>query len=156
MARTGPSCAVALPLLLLIACQQPPKIAVGDAWARETAPGQSAAVYLTLANTGAGDDRLVAADSPAADSASLHSSSSSGGVARMRALPDGLDLAAGDRLELAPGGTHIMLTGLKRPLAAGRTVELRLRFARSGQQTLAVRVVPASTVDARSDHGMEM
>ena len=145
--------------LLLLSCgapdQRAPDIAIGHGWARETAPGQSAAaVYLTVTNRGDGDDRLAEVEAPRAAAASLHSSSSAGGVARMRALDDGLEIPARSSVELKPGGTHIMLTGLRQPLKAGQTVDLKLGFARSGQRPIAVRVVPAGS--AADEHGMSM
>jgi len=47
---------------------------------------------------------------------------------RMRALPDGLPLPAGQRVDLQPGGYHLMLMDLKSPLAAGSKVPVTLRF----------------------------
>ena len=148
--------AVLLALLLSCTRDQPPAdIVIGHGWARETAPGQSAAaVYLTVTNRGAGTDRLAEVDPPGAAAASLHSSSSDGGVARMRSLPDGLAIPAHSTVELKPGGTHIMVTGLQQPLRAGQTIELGLGFERSGRRPLTVRVVPASGVP--DEHGMVM
>ena len=136
--------------------QGAPDIAIGDGWARETAPGQAAAaVYLTVANRGNGDDRLVDARSSVARAAVLHSSASAGGVARMRPIEGGLEIPARGRVELKPGATHIMLTGLEEPLSAGQTIDLALNFARSGRRPVAVRVVPAAAeepADNRMDH----
>ncbi len=121
---------------------------------REVAPGQAtAAVYLTVTNTGDGSDRLVEVTAPVAATAALHSSSHSGGVARMRAIEDGVDVPARSTVELKPGGTHIMLNGLKEPPRPGETFGMSLRFARSGHRSVAVRVVPAT---ADSAHGMAM
>jgi copper(I)-binding protein len=49
-----------------------------------------------------------------------------------------------------------MLTGLKPGLSAGQSLGLDLRFARSGQRSIAVRVLPASGGDDQMDHGMQM
>ncbi|MEO8175904.1 MAG: copper chaperone PCu(A)C [Sphingomicrobium sp.] len=145
-------------LALLSSCardQPAPDVAIGHGWTRETAPGQSvAAVYLTVTNHGTGEDRLAKVDPPGGAAASLHSSSSDGGVARMRARPDGLVIPAHSTVELRPGGTHIMVTGLQQPLRAGETIELSLGFDRSGRRPLTVRVVPAS--GAPDEHGMVM
>lgn len=56
------------------------------------------------------------------------------GVMRMRALGP-LQVAAGTTVELAPGGTHLMLLGLNKPLKAGETLQLKMTFARAGQTT---------------------
>ena len=39
-----------------------------------------------------------------------------------------LEIPAGGRLELKPGGKHLMLMGLKRPLREGEQITLTLRF----------------------------
>jgi copper(I)-binding protein len=132
-------------VFLLASCgapDTPPNIDVRDAWARQTLPGQtSSAAYFTIANSG-GPDRLVAVTSPNAD-ASLHSATMDNGVMRMRPL-DGLDVPAKAGVELKPGGNHVMLMGLKQPLAAGSTVTLDLRFDKSGERQVQAAVRPAA------------
>ena len=144
--------------LALLACSSPEAaadITVSNGWTREIAQGQTAAaVYLTIANKGAGGDRLTVVQSAQGD-ASLHTTSSSDGVARMRPLDDGLEIAQASRVELKPGGTHIMLTGLKKRPARGETIALTLGFERSGKRPIAIRVVGAAN-DAYSSHGMNM
>ena len=118
-----------------------PDIQISDAWARATAPGQSSgAVYAMIDNRG-GADRLVDVSS-SAGTAMLHGSASADGISRMRMLP-ALPIPASARVELAPGRTHIMLTGLDAPLAAGAKLGLTLRFARAGSRTVEVAVVAA-------------
>ena len=145
--------------LALLACAAPDQpsadISVGDGWARATAPGQAAAaVYLTIVNRGEGGDRLERIEAAPGD-ATLHSSSSADGIARMRPLADGLAIAPRSRAELKPGGTHIMLTGLEQPLRPDETIQLTLGFARSGPRPIAIRVVGAGD-EARSSHGTTM
>jgi periplasmic copper chaperone A len=70
----------------------------------------------------------------------LHTSTSSDGVARMRPVTGGLEIPAGEEVELRPGGSHIMISGLKGALAPGATLPLRLRFERGGEREVAVRV----------------
>ena len=134
--------ALLIALLLTPSCApRAPDIKVGDAWARATAPGQSSgAVYATIANRGAAD-RLVGVSS-GNGTAMLHRSDNDGGVARMRMLSE-LPIPAADSVTLAPGGTHVMLTGLTAPLAAGGRFPVTLRFAKSGPRTVSVAVVPA-------------
>lgn len=124
----------------------PADLQVTDAWARATVAGQpSAAVYLTIANRGRGGDRLVSVATSIAQSATLHSSSSEGGVMRMRPLKDGVETPAGATVKLQPSGDHIMLTGLSAPLAKGSSFPLSLDFERSGQRQLSVEVRDPST-----------
>jgi copper(I)-binding protein len=142
-------------LLSCSAPEQPADIAVSDGWTREIAPGQSAAaVYLTIANNGAGSDRLVQVESAQGDAA-LHETSSAGGVARMRALDRSLEIGPRSRVELKPGGTHIMVTGLKQRPAQGQTFGLTLGFERSGKRAVAIRVVTAGG-EGHAGHGMGM
>ena len=134
----------ALFALLLASChaqEAPPKIAVEDAWARATVPGKGgSAAYFTIANEG-GADRLLTVSSPTAD-ASLHSTSMNNGVMRMRPL-EALDVPADSTVTLKPGGTHVMLMGLKQPLADGGTLELDLKFEKSGDRHVTAHVRPA-------------
>jgi copper(I)-binding protein len=83
-------------------------------WARAT-PGQAqnGAAYLTIVSPTT--DRLTAASSPVAKKVELHTMSMEGGVMRMRPLA-AMDIPAGQTVTLSPGGTHIMLLGLTRPL----------------------------------------
>jgi copper(I)-binding protein len=130
--------------LLLASCKpaSAPAVSVGDAWARATVPGQmGSAAYFTIRN-GGGADKLLSVTSPAAD-ASLHSSSIDNGVMRMRPLP-ALEIPANGAVELKPGGTHVMLMGLKQPLQAGTTLELDLKFEKSGERRVNAEVRPAS------------
>jgi len=135
----------ALFALLLASChaqESPPKIAIEDAWARATVAGQTgSAAYFTIVNEG-GADRLLSVSSPAGN-ASLHSTSIDDGVMRMRPL-QALDLDANSAVELKPGGTHVMLMGLKQPLAEGSSIELDLKFEKSGDRSVSAQVRPAS------------
>ena len=136
-----------LAALLLASCGKsgPPEIKVSDAWARETVAGQSAtAAYMTIANDGAGDDRLVSVAAPAPAMAMLHSSENSGGIARMREMGTGVAIPAGGRIELKPGGSHVMVTGLGAPLKAGQSLKLTLRFEKSGDRPIDVRATSAA------------
>src|SRR5205085_6582605 len=138
-----------LTLLALAACgreQAASDIKLSNGWARETVDGQNAAaVYVTIVNNGAGADRLAGVSSDAAKHAMLHSTSTDNGVMRMRHLPDGLAIPSKAAVELSPGRTHIMLTGLKQPLHRGQTLSVRFDFERSEDQLFDVKVLdPAS------------
>lgn len=151
---TGP-----LAALLLLSCggqvDRAARISVADGWMREIAPGQTAAAaYVTIKNDGDGDDRLVGVRAHVGE-ATLHSSSSSGGVARMRPIGDGLEIPAHSTVELKPGETHIMLTGLQRSLSAGQKVDASLKFAKSGERLIVIRVMPAAAGNSHP-HGMKM
>ena len=120
-----------------------PRIKVSDAWARATAPGQTGgAIYATIVNDG-GADELVGV-STGAGNAMLHSNESVDGVARMRMMA-ALPVPARSRVTLAPGAVHVMLGGLKAPLAAGSRFPATFTFAKSGARTVEVAVVAAGS-----------
>lgn len=135
--------------LLLAACHSaaPPaaSIDVRDAWARETAPGQtSAAAYLTIVNSGSDGDKLLSVTSPGAQMAMLHGSSNTGGVMAMRMM-NNLAIPGTQTVTLAPLGTHIMLTGLTGPLHAGDRIPLTLHFAHAGARQVDAAVLAAGS-----------
>lgn len=107
-----------------------PHVRASDAWSRATPGGATiCAAYLTLESPAG--DTLTGVSSPAAKAASVHEMTMDGTVMRMRPVPEGLTLPAGQPVTLQPGGYHIMLEGLKAPLKQGQTVPLHLTFAKS-------------------------
>ncbi len=115
-------------------------VTITGAWARATAPQQTAgAAYLTL--TSPGGDRLTGVSSDAASMAMLHRSTSQGGMAGMDDVAV-LDLPAGRPVTLAPRGMHVMLMDLRHPLVAGGRLGLTLTLARAGAVQVAVPVLP--------------
>lgn len=62
----------------------------------------------------------------------------------MRPMQAGLAIPADATVELKPGGSHVMVTGLADPLRAGDTLRLTLRFEKSGERPVDVRVTPAA------------
>lgn len=117
------------------------------------APGVPGVGFFTLTNSGRKADRLLSVESPAATSIEIHRSETRNGVMQMRALPQGVALPAGKAVDLAPGGMHLMLFGLKAPLVEGGSVPLTLRFARAGVVTTVLKVEPrADEPAAHQDH----
>ena len=130
-------------LFTLAACSAPgPRIDAHDGWARTTG-GTVAAAYLTIENQGSADT-LTGVRSPIGQ-ASLHESTTDGGIARMRPIPagEGLVVPSNGKLRLAPGGAHVMIAALKRPLAPGDRFSLTLEFAKSADRKVTVTVRPA-------------
>lgn len=118
--------------------QNPAPVAVADPWVRATVPGQSGTgAFMTL--TARVPLRLVGIDTPVAEVAEVHEMKLEGQVMKMRAVP-ALPLPAGEPVQLRPGGFHVMLMDLKRPLAGGGQVPLVLRFedAQGAPLTLAI------------------
>lgn len=99
---------------------------VEAAWVRATPPdADSAAAYATLRNDGDKPLRVTQAQTAAAEEAMLHSMSMDNGVMQMRML-DALEVPAHGTATLSPGGTHLMLMGLKQPLVAGGEIDIQL------------------------------
>ena len=147
----------AMRLLLLAAALAVPAAAAGptvhvSGWARPTVPGQNAgAAYLALHNAGHAPDRLLAIATPAAASASVHQTSTAGGVSRMR--PAGaLAIAPNQALTMARSGLHVMLTGLKAPLRPGTRLPLTLRFQRAGLVRTAIPIQMSAPDAGHANH----
>ena len=129
-------------LILLASCGQQgaPEIELDKAWARPTVGQAPGAVYVTIDNNGGSADRLTGAFTDHAAMAMVHQNEVVDGVARMRMAGE-INVPAGDRIEMVPGGTHIMLEGLRAPLKTGDDFDLVLRFKESGDKTVKVTVV---------------
>ena len=131
-------------LALLAACGQggTSDIEVSNAWARPTRGDAPGAVYVTIQNKGGEDDRLTGVMTDHAAMAMVHQTELSNGVARMRMAGE-INLPAGDSIEMVPGGTHIMLEGLRTPLRTGDSFQLVLKFRDSADENVTVRVAEA-------------
>ena len=123
----------------LSAAAPPPALSAQDAWVRATPGVEVAAVYLTLHNGGTQPVVVNGVTSPAAGAAMIHESSLVNGQSTMRAH-EPLRLGAGETVHFAPGGLHIMLHSLKRPLAPGDEVPLVLLLEGGGSLTVTARV----------------
>jgi copper(I)-binding protein len=117
----------------------PAEITVSQAWARATPPGADVgAIYLTIENKGRAEDRIVGVSSSVAHSAMLHQTVEESGVSTMRAANG--SVAPGTTLDMKPGGSHIMLMGLRAPLKEGETIDVTLSFEKSGEVKTTAKV----------------
>ena len=123
-------------------------LTVEDARARILLPSRPGAAWLTIRNTGEAD-RLVGAESPAAERVELHTHIHEDGVMMMRRV-DAIQVPAGGEAALEPGGDHLMLFNLKAKFAPGDTFPLTLIFDNAGRVTVEMRVAPlAETMPKR-------
>lgn len=133
------------------------QVDVKDAWARATVQGQTATgAFMTL--TSKEGARLLGAASAAAGVVEVHEMAMEGNVMRMRAVKS-IDLPAGRAVEFKPGGFHVMLMDLKRPLAAGDKITLDLRIELADKRLVTQPVVvdvtaakPASSASSSHKH----
>jgi len=104
-----------------------------DLWTRATPPGApTAGGYLTIVNHGDTADRLIAVSSPIADAGQLHLMAMTNGVMTMRPVADGIEIAPGAAVTLAPGGLHIMFITLKDMPQEGGELPVTLVFEKAG------------------------
>jgi copper(I)-binding protein len=130
-----------LALFILASCgeQETSEIQVANAWARPTIGQAPGAVYLTISNRGDGADRLTGVFTDHAAMAMVHQNEMVDGVAKMRMAGE-INLPAHEQIQMQPGGTHIMLEGLRAPLRTGDDFDLVLKFRTSKDQTVKVTV----------------
>lgn len=124
---------------LLTACNTEPAPLVTVSEARVIALPTSAAVYFTLVNSG-GHDRLLSVGAEGVGKASLHETSMDGPIMRMRAIDGGFEIPERGQVRLSASGRHVMIQDLVKPLAAGSSVKLTLRFERQGNVEISAPV----------------
>ncbi|MFN4361696.1 MAG: copper chaperone PCu(A)C [Hylemonella sp.] len=151
------SLAFVLAACLMGAAVHAQTVDVKDAWARTTVPGQKASgAFMKL--TAREGTRLVGASSPVAGVTEVHEMKMEGDVMKMRAIA-GLDLPAGQTVELKPGGYHVMLLDLKTALRKDSSIPLTLVFkdAKGVESKLEVSVPVLSMAPggAHGGHGMK-
>lgn len=130
-------------------------LAISGAFARATLPNAPVGGgFVTITNKGAVDDRLVAVTSPAAGEVQLHQMAMEGDVMKMRELPDGIPVPAGETVTLQPGGLHMMLMGLTGPLVEGTSFPATLTFEKAGTVTVELSVASSGAKGPAGMHGM--
>ena len=117
--------------LALAAMSSFAQVKIEGAWARPTVQGQQAGGgYLSI--TSAAADRLLGGSTQVAQQFELHTMAMRGDVMEMRQV-DAIELPAGKKVELKPGGLHVMFIGLKAPLKVGDKVPVTLKFEKAGE-----------------------
>lgn len=102
------------------------QVVVHEPWVRAAVEQQRATGAFMRLSSGT-DRALVQAASPVARHVEIHAMILEGDVMKMRQIPR-LALPAGQAVELAPGGYHIMLIDLLSPVREGGHVPLTLTF----------------------------
>lgn len=102
-------------------------------FARATNPGQTVgAGYLTIENPTATADKLVGATFAKSESVQIHEMKMDGDHMMMHEI-SGLTIPANGKVELKPGGYHLMFMGVKEPLKDGDTITVTLQFEKAGK-----------------------
>jgi copper(I)-binding protein len=133
-----------------------PSIAVEDAVVRVPSAPDVTAGYLTVVN-GGGDDTLTGVAADAAEEVQMHDTVADGDQVRMERR-ETVPVGAGETVEFATGGLHLMLLRPDADLAPGDTVALTLTFERSGDVSVDAAVedpmaADSPSADADADHG---
>ncbi|MBK7658034.1 MAG: copper chaperone PCu(A)C [Betaproteobacteria bacterium] len=102
------------------------QVTVSDPWVRSTVPAQKATGAFMKVKSDS-EAKLVSAASPVAKVVEVHEMSMKDNVMQMRAV-DSLALPAGKTVELKPGGYHVMLMDLVKPIDKGAAVPITLTF----------------------------
>ncbi len=118
----------------------PPAPTIEDAWVGLPmgASGMTAA-YMTIHGASV-DTKVIQVSSPVAASVSLHlTTTGDSGMTGMRPVPEIL-IPANSTVQLAPGGYHVMLEGLRATLAVGQFVQLDVAFDTGVTETVQAEV----------------
>ncbi len=104
------------------------RVTARDPFVRLMPPHQpNTGAFMRLRNGGDQGHKLVAAASPAAKVVELHEHVHDGGVMKMRPVKE-IEIKARGETVLEPGGLHVMLIGLVKPLKEGEAVPITLTF----------------------------
>lgn len=104
-------------------------VSVHNAWVKAADDGMSAA-FAELENAGSEDVTVSAVTSAASSDLQLHETvENEAGEMTMREKDGGFVIPAGESLTLEPGGNHIMLMDLAKPIKAGDELSFTLTFS---------------------------
>jgi len=126
------------------------QISVTDAWARATMPGQPVGgAYMQIRSDA--DARLIGVSSSVVPRVEVHEMTMDGDMMRMREVK-AVELPKGKTVSLEPGGFHIMLMNLKKPIVVGDSIPLTLVIESDGKrQTVEVKA-EARAMDGAMRH----
>ncbi len=129
------------------------KVQISSAWVRPST-GPTGVVFANLHNTHDKSRSLVEVRvcNHVCDHAELHTHIQEGDIMRMRPVGD-ISLKAGETTRLEPGGLHIMLMGLKRPLAEGDVLPMTFVFDQGDSVKLGVPVQRLASFANKGDNG---
>lgn len=128
-------------------------LTITQPWARATPPSAAVAGgFMTITNSGGEADRLVAATADVSERVEIHEMKMVDGVMKMRPLADGVEIPAGESVELKPGSYHVMMMGLSGPLKEGEGFSGTLTFEKAGSVDVTYDVGPIGSSSAPEHH----
>jgi copper(I)-binding protein len=132
--------AIALVALTLIASSAHAynTVSILRPWAVATKPGQKTGVaYMELETS---ESVIVTEiESPAARAVEVHRMIKDKGVMKMRKITN-FELPAGTAVKFEPGGVHLMLIGLKKPLKVGDTITIKFKLLSTAKKESSLQV----------------
>lgn len=125
-------------------------------WTRATPDGATVgAGYLTITNNGKETDRLTGGAFEGSDHVEIHEMKMDGDKMTMRQLKDGVEIRPGATVKFNPGSYHLMLLGLKKPIAKGPNIKGSLTFEKAGSVDIDYKVENIGAMDSSdADTGM--
>ncbi len=125
-------------------------VVISDAWARTTVPGgRVSAAYMRIRSPAAA--KLVKVETPVSEHVELHNMTMQDGVMEMKAM-DAIPIPANKPVELKPGGMHVMLLKVSKPINTGDTVPLTLTFEGADKKIFTVQVDAKAQEKAAMHH----
>ena len=131
-------------------------IIVSNAWVQAMPPSQTTtAAYMSIKNSLSKEVVLVSASSDIAGVTEIHQMSDMNGMMKMTMIPN-LHIPAQVKVELSPGGFHIMLINLKKPVNKGDIVPITLHFQDGSVIVVNAQAKLQQEEDSSSMAGMKM
>ena len=107
-------------------------------WSRALPPNApNGAAWFRVENSGGKPDRIVSARTDIAEAVEIHTHEMKGGMMKMRRV-ESVEVPAGGGVRFKPHGLHLMLFGLKEPLAGGTSYGLTVVFEKAGELDVSV------------------
>ena len=131
-------------VLALVPWAAQAEIKIEKPWLRETiGAGKITAGYGRITNTGDDSDYLLSVTTPAAATAELHQSMDKGGMMTMAPVTR-LEIPRLGAIDMKPGGYHLMIMNVAKPLKPGEKVTLVFTFVHAGAVTVTADVLAIS------------
>ena len=144
---------VALCLLVSFAPVQADEVVnIDDAWVAEAPPvAPVMGGYMKIENETDKTISITSASCPDFEKVEIHEMSMSGGMMKMRQI-EKLDVPANGKVELQPGGYHLMLIKPKQPFKKGDTLTVTLHTAAGQSQAVIMEVKERPSGDPHQHH----
>lgn len=116
------------------------------------AGSQVAGGFMKITNSGSTSDRLVKVSTDFAGMVQLHEMKVEDGVMKMAEIPGGIEIPAGQTVELKPGGLHVMFMNVPTPSKEGDKIKAVLTFEKAGTVEVEFAVGPANPDASQHQH----